>query len=132
MTILVTRNTPARFGGFLCSCMLEVAPGVFVGPRLNKAVRERIWAVMLEWAEQIPSDGGVVMFWKSREAPLGLGIRTLGWPKKEILDLEGLWLSRRDLTEAHHQEELKALLLAEEAHPDSTDPTLQSGLEQDE
>ena len=37
---------PDRFDGFLCSCMQEVAPGVYVAPRLKKAVRERVWNVM--------------------------------------------------------------------------------------
>lgn len=124
MTIAVTRNTPGRFDGFLCSCMHEIAPGVYVAPRMKKAVRERVWNVMMEWAELIPEDGGVVLFWKSRSAPSGLGVRLLGWPKKELVEYEGVWLTLRDLTGAHDVDEL--MELAEiEAHPfDEDDPTI--------
>lgn len=124
MTIAVTRNTPGRFGGFLCSCMQEVAPGVYVAPRMKKAVRERVWKVMLEWAELIPKDGGVVLFWKSRTAPSGMGLRLVGWPKKEIVEHEGLWLTIRDLTAAHDVEELLEIAEVEEAPPDEKDPVL--------
>jgi len=63
MTIAVTRNTPGRFRGFLASCMLEIAPGVYVAPRMPRDVRERVWQVLLSWAELIPPDGGVVLLW---------------------------------------------------------------------
>lgn len=42
VTLIVTRNAPDRFHGFLASCMLEVAPGVYVSPRMGRAVRERV------------------------------------------------------------------------------------------
>jgi len=124
MTIAVTRNTPNRFNGFLASCMHEIAPGVYAAPRLKKAVRERIWKVMMEWAGLLPEDGGVVLFWKSRDAPSGLGIRMVGWPKKEMVDHEGLWLTVRDLTAAHDIDELHDLATAGEPPPDADDPVL--------
>lgn len=124
MTIAVTRNTPGRFGGFLCSCMQEIAPGVYVAPRMKKAVRERVWQVMMDWAELIPDDGGVVLFWKSRTAPSGLGIRLVGWPKKEFIEHEGMWLTVRDLTGAHDIDELMELIDAEESPVDDADPRL--------
>ena len=125
MTIAVTRNTPNRFNGFLASCMHEIAPGVYAAPRMKKAVRERIWTVMMEWAELLPADGGVVLFWKSRDAPSGLGIRLIGWPKKEMVDHEGLWLTVRGLTAAHDIDELQALAAHDEPSPDPDDPTLE-------
>lgn len=109
MTIAVTRNVPNRFNGFISSCMHEIAPGVYVAPRMKKSVRERLWEVMMEWSELISDDGGVVLFWKSRKAPSGLGVRVLGWPKKELVEYEGMWLTFRELTKTHDTEELKEL-----------------------
>lgn len=127
MTIAVTRNVPGRFAGFLSSCMQEIAPGVYVAPRLKKAVRERIWQVMMAWEEAIPGDGGVVLLWKSRTAPSGLGVRLLGWPKKELVEHEGLWLTLRGLTELHDAEELLDLADHEEPAHEAGDPVI--GLE---
>ena len=125
MTIAVTRNTPNRFNGFLASCMHEIAPGVYAAPRMKKSVRERVWSVMMEWAELLPQDGGVVLFWKSRKAPSGLGIRLIGWPKKEMVDHEGLWLTARGLTAAHDIDELQDLAAHDEPPPDPADPVLE-------
>jgi CRISPR-associated protein Cas2 len=124
MTIAVTRNTPNRFNGFLASCMQEIAPGVYVAPVMNAAVRERVWRVMMDWAELLDDDGGVVLFWKDDDAPSGLRIRMVGWPKKEFVEHEGLWLTLRDLTEAHDVEELLEQVEVEEPAIDDEDPTL--------
>ncbi|AWV88254.1 type I-E CRISPR-associated endoribonuclease Cas2e [Bradymonas sediminis] len=110
MTVAVTRNLPERFHGFLASCMLEVAPGVYVAPSMRKAIRERLWDVMLGWATLVPADGGIALFWKSKTAPSGLGLRMIGWPKKELVEHEGVWLTMRALTQAHDHDELEGLL----------------------
>jgi CRISPR-associated protein Cas2 len=104
--------------------MHEIAPGVYAAPRMKKAVRERVWTVMMEWAELLPQDGGVVLFWKSRDAPSGLGIRMVGWPKKEMVDHEGLWLTVRGLTAAHDIDELQELAAHDEPAHDAEDPVL--------
>jgi len=49
MTVVVTRDVPDRFRGFLASCMLEIAPGVYTQPRLSAGVRERVWTVLADW-----------------------------------------------------------------------------------
>ena len=108
-TVAVTRNLPGRFRGFLASCMLEVAPGVYVSPSLKKAVRERIWEVMQKWATLVPEDGGLLLLWRDRDAPSGLSMRTLGWPRQRIVSHEGLWLTVRDLTAEHDMDELESL-----------------------
>jgi len=123
MTIAVTRNLPKRFGGFLASCMNEVSPGVYVAPQLRKAVRERIWKVVFDWSELIPTDGGLVLLWKSRKAPSGMGMRMIGWPKKELVDHEGLWLSHRELTAAHDLDELAASARPNDRSHDGIDTT---------
>jgi len=124
MTIAVTRNTPGRFDGFLASCMQEIAPGVYVAPVMKKSVRERVWRVMMDWSELLPDDAGVVLFWRNPDAPSKLSIRLLGWPKKEFVEHEGLWLTHRDLTEAHDVEELLEQVEVEEPSIDDEDPTL--------
>jgi CRISPR-associated protein Cas2 len=94
MTIVVTRNVPDRYRGFLASCMLELAPGVYASPDLSCAVRERVWAVCCEWSGILPKDGGVLMTYRDKGSPGGLAILSLGWPKKELVDLDGIWIDR--------------------------------------
>lgn len=109
LTMMVTRNLPERFGGFLASCMLQVAPGVYVAPRMGTAVRERVWDLMQQWMSLIPEDGGIVLLWRDHQAPSGLGMRMIGWPKTEIIEQEGTWLSIGSLTKQHDLDELQRL-----------------------
>ncbi len=109
MTVAVTRNLPARFGGFLASCMLQIAPGVYAAPDLRAGVRQRVWKVMIEWARLIPDDGGVVLIWRDTDAPSGLSVRWLGYPKADFVEHEGLWLVAGSLTEKYDLDELKKL-----------------------
>lgn len=122
MTIVITRNVPERFNGFINSCMHEIAPGVYAVPKMKKSVRERIWRVMLGWEELIPEEGGVVILWRNSKAPSGLGVRILGWPKKELKEYEGIWLTFRGLTQSHDQNELKKLKESQEPGFDADDP----------
>jgi CRISPR-associated protein Cas2 len=96
MTVVITRNVAARYRGFLASCMLEIAPGVYTAPRLNTGVRERIWAVCEEWFDTL-GDGSVVMTWRDGRRPGGQGVLTLGVPPKDLWDHEGFLLSRGTL-----------------------------------
>ena len=93
MTIVVTRNLPARFSGFLSSCMVEIAPAVFIAPRLNKNVRERVWEVAMSWSGSIPGDGGFLMIWHEPRSSSGFDMNMIGWPRKELTQIEGIWLS---------------------------------------
>jgi CRISPR-associated protein Cas2 len=77
--------------------MLELAPGVYASPNLNEGVRERIWTVCCEWAGALPDDGGVLMTWREPKAPSRQGVRVLGWPKKEFVEIDGMWLDRADV-----------------------------------
>jgi CRISPR-associated protein Cas2 len=43
------------------------------------------------------------------EAPSGLGVRILGWPKKELVEYEGMWLTFRNLIKSHDSDELEEL-----------------------
>ena len=62
MCVVVTRDVPARFRGFLASCMLELAPGVYTQPDMSARVRERVWKVLRVWWSYY-AQGSVVMTW---------------------------------------------------------------------
>jgi CRISPR-associated protein Cas2 len=94
MTVVVTRNVSDRMRGFLASTMLELAPGVYSSPRLNVAVRERIWEVTEDWfAAEV--EASVVMLWADSQKPGGMSIRVLGLPPVDLVEVDGLILSRR-------------------------------------
>ena len=97
MTVIVTRDVAPRIRGFLASCMIEIAPGVYTSPRLSAAVRERVWAVVAEWFEEL---GGrcIVMTWQDTRAPSGQTVRVIGEPPVELVDHNGVILSRRTST----------------------------------
>lgn len=102
MTLVVTRNVAPRFRGFLASVMLEIAPGVYTGPRMTKAVRERIWTVLEDWYESLyvpPSQGEaeicILMTWPDRKAEGGQAIQSLGVPRKTIVEVDGILLVNR-------------------------------------
>lgn len=94
MTVVVTRNVAHRIRGFLASSMLELAPGVYSAPRLSPAVRERIWTVLTDWfaAER---EASIVMVWVDPAMPGGQNVRTLGLPPVELVELDGIVLTRR-------------------------------------
>jgi CRISPR-associated protein Cas2 len=93
MTVIVTRDVPARTRGFLASIVPEPAPGVYTAADLSKGVRERIWAVVSDW-HAATGEGSVVMIWRDDKAPGGLGLATLGSPPRELADLDGVLVSR--------------------------------------
>jgi CRISPR-associated protein Cas2 len=97
LCIVVTRDVETRYRGFLGSVMLELAPGVYAGPRLSKGVRERVWDVLSEWHGQLKA-GSIVMAWREADAPGGLGVLTLGEPSKDLVEHEGSLLVRRPVS----------------------------------
>lgn len=94
LVMITTRDVADRFRGFLASVMLEVAPGVYVSPRMNKGVRERTWAVLSDWHAQEPR-GSLVMVWRDLNATGGVGLAHLGTPPRELVEIDGMWLTRR-------------------------------------
>jgi CRISPR-associated protein Cas2 len=94
MTLAVTRNVTNRMRGFLASSMLELAPGVYSAPRLSPAVRDRIWAVLEDWF-RAEKDASVVMVWQDANMPGGQNVKTLGLPPVELVELDGLIVTRR-------------------------------------
>ncbi|WP_420449803.1 type I-E CRISPR-associated endoribonuclease Cas2e [Candidatus Palauibacter sp.] len=97
-TVVVTRDVEARYRGFLASVMLEVAPGVYVGPNVSKAVRERIWGVLAKWFSLL-GRGAITMVHPDASAPGKLRIYQLGDPPKEIWEADGVLLVRHGSTD---------------------------------
>ncbi len=99
MTVIVTRNVAEdRYRGFLASCMLEIAPGVYTGLRMTSGVRERIWRVLSEWHGTL-RQGTIVMTWSEPGATGGQGIRLLGEPARNLHDSDRIMLVRQALHE---------------------------------
>lgn len=94
LVTIVTRDVADRFHGFLASVMLEVAPNVFVSPRMTPGIRQRTWDVLSDWHGQEPR-GSVVMIWRDLNATGGVGIAHLGTPARELVELDGMWITRR-------------------------------------
>ena len=94
MTVVVTRNVSDRLRGFLASSMLELGPGVYSAPRINPAVRDRIWAVLEQWFAA-EAEASAVMVWADPSMPGGQKVRVLGLPPVELVDMDGLLVTRR-------------------------------------
>lgn len=76
--------------------MLEVGPGVYTSPRMNRAVRERVWEVLVSWHDAT-RQGSVLMTWPDRDKPGGQVVVTLGMPQKSLIDHDGVVLAFRPL-----------------------------------
>ena len=94
MTVVVTRDVADRFRGFLASCMVEIAPGVYTSPTMTRAVRERVWAVLSDWFGEL-GGGSIVMTWRDPSLPARQGVALLGEPAKTLADQDGVLLVKR-------------------------------------
>lgn len=93
LAVVVTRDVADRFRGFLASVMLEVAPAVYISPRMTRGVRERVWTVLADWHAEEPR-GSVVMVWRDNNQTGGVGLAHLGSPPRELIEADGMWLTR--------------------------------------
>ena len=96
LTVIVTRDALPRVRGFLASCALELAPGVYTAPGMTRGVRERVWSVLSDWYASEPR-GQVVMTWADDGAPGGQSFGFLGEPPKDLRLLDEMVLVRRPL-----------------------------------
>jgi len=92
VVVIVTNDVPMRFRGFLASCSLEIAPGVYTAPHMSAAVRQRVWGVLDEWYSQTGCTGSIVMTWDSPEEPAGQGVLCLGTLRKQLIEYDGFHL----------------------------------------
>ena len=97
MVVIVTRDVPQRFRGFLASVMLEIAPGTYTAPSMSAGIRDRVWGVLEDWFREIGT-GSIVMTWPDRQEPGGQGVKTLGLPSKEVVEVDGLYTIRAGVT----------------------------------
>ena len=88
MTVVVTRNVSPRTRGFLSSVMLEVAAGVYTSPRMNAAVRERVWSVLTELFAY-ENDASVILVYQDKKCTDGQCIQTLGTPPINLIEIDG-------------------------------------------
>ena len=91
LVVIVTRDVAYRYRGFLSSVMLEIAPTVYLSPRMNAGIRTRAWDILADWYKAEPQ-GSVVMVWKDVNETGGVGIKNLGHPPSELVELDGLWI----------------------------------------
>ena len=77
--------------GFLASCMVEIAPGIFTSPTMSRSVRERIWAVFQDWFGEL-GGGSVVMTWRDPTLSARQGLSILGLPPRTLIDTDGVLL----------------------------------------
>lgn len=96
LVVIVTRDVADRYRGFLSSTMLEIAPTVYISPRMNAGVRLRIWKVLADWHESEPN-GSIVMVWRDINETGSVGIANLGTPPRELVEIDGLWLTKRSM-----------------------------------
>jgi CRISPR-associated protein Cas2 len=76
--------------------MLEVAPTVYIHPRLSVGVRDRIWLVLADWYATL-RHGAIVLAWADPSQIGGIGIRVLGLPPRKLAEVDGLLLVKREL-----------------------------------
>ena len=96
MTVITTNNASPRIRGFLASVMLEIAPAVYISPKMNERVRTSVWLHLEEWYPY-EDKAAIVMIWREPKAIGKLGVRTLGTPKLSLLELDGLLVTFREV-----------------------------------
>lgn len=90
MLVLRLERAPPRLIGYCSSWALRIGAGVFVA-NLPASTREEIWDHVVAYAKD---DTRAVLVWSSRDAnEQGLEVRTLGTPRRRVVDREGLLIS---------------------------------------
>ncbi|GMV38182.1 MAG: hypothetical protein AMXMBFR61_26900 [Fimbriimonadales bacterium] len=86
MVVLILEKVPASLRGELSRWMIEPTTGVFVG-RVSARVREKLWK---HAQERAPTGRGVLIYGAQNEQ--GFRVETYGATRREVVDLEGLYL----------------------------------------
>ena len=89
MLVIVLECAPPKVVGYCSSWALQVATGVYVA-NLPRAQRDRIWEYIQHAAEE---ETRAVMVWPASTNEQGLEYRTLGTPRRAIVEREGLLVS---------------------------------------
>ncbi len=88
MWLIDLEAPPARLRGLLSRWGVEVRAGLYVG-NTSARVREDIWTLVCEGLE----DGNAVLVYDARNSQ-GFIVRTAGANRREIVDVDGLWLAQ--------------------------------------
>lgn len=120
MTVVITNNVPMKYRGFLASCMLELAPGVYSHPKMSAGIRQRMWSVMEKWYnEQEIGNSSIMLIWSDSSRSGGQGVECLGIPVRTVLDCDGILLSRLGDQETEQQkEQLRKIMDEKDEHSD--------------
>lgn len=90
MTLLILQRVSPSLRGELTRWLMEPQAGVFIG-RVTPLVRDKLWQRCLR---ALRAGQAAILV---HEAPTeqGFAVRVAGTPRREIVNIEGLWLVRR-------------------------------------
>jgi CRISPR-associated protein Cas2 len=66
---------------------------------MTRGVRERVWNVLGEWHREL-GGGSIVMTYRDLEAPGRQAVLNLGDPPRELAEVDGMLLVRRETSAA--------------------------------
>ena len=98
MVVICVSDVADRFHGYLRSVMLNVHTGVFVSMDLDAGTRERVFSTIEGWWNAQPR-GSIVYVARNPAEPLGVELRLLGAPRRNIVEYDGFLGLSRSLTE---------------------------------
>lgn len=88
MIVLIVEKVSGSLKGEITRWMIELKAGVFVGS-LSGMVRDKLWENVCKKAKE----GNCILVYKFNNEQ-GFEIRTWGTGSREVVDLEGLFLTR--------------------------------------
>ena len=89
MWVIDLEAAPERLTGVLSRWCVEVRAGFFIGSSTARA-RDAIWNLV---EQSLGADGNAVLVYDTR-GPQGFEVRTAGKNRREVVDIDGLWLVR--------------------------------------
>jgi len=98
MVVMIMERVPLGLRGELSRWLIEPHPGVFLG-HLTAMVRERLW----ERACEACQDGGIIQMWTTNNEQR-FTVRVYGNTRREVVDLDGIQLIRRPISDASDEE----------------------------
>jgi CRISPR-associated protein Cas2 len=91
MVVMIMENVPVGLRGELSRWLIEPKAGVFLG-HITAMVRDRLWDMCCEACR----DGGIIQMWSTNNEQR-FAVRVFGNTRRDIVDLDGIQLVRRDL-----------------------------------
>lgn len=91
MWVIDLTNPPPRLRGRLSRWAVEVRAGLYVGTASGK-MRDAIWGLVLKELVSSPTANAVLIY--SANTSQGFEVMTAGEDRREMVDVDGLWLAR--------------------------------------